>query len=168
MKTVALGEIFTAAELARAKGIGPNVKRLLKEIVEPAMRRIDEVTGQENDPRYWAHALASALDVSSAVDADSNDAVIFDTKTVLAEIEEALESAVFKRANGGPPGAATYECPDAKGWRFVVIGLDDHVDGMASHMLATFQGTRAPLMCRLTPALAVKAFQQAKAQTEGN
>jgi hypothetical protein len=68
MKTIQLGEIFTEQELKRAlylKSVysGTTLRDELKEkIVMPAMPKINEKTGQENDPLYWAYALIYVLD----------------------------------------------------------------------------------------------------------
>jgi len=65
MKSVELGDLFTDDEIAKAKQIIntdplPN-KRLVDEVVTPAMKHINEVTGQENDARYFAYALERYL-----------------------------------------------------------------------------------------------------------
>lgn len=56
-----LRELFTAEEVARAEEIcAANLtphEQLLREIVEPAMPRIDAATGQANDASYMAYVL---------------------------------------------------------------------------------------------------------------
>ena len=65
--TVSLGELFTPAELRAATKLyceckpGEFNKRVVEQIVEPALPRINKVTGQENDARYWGYALEYAL-----------------------------------------------------------------------------------------------------------
>lgn len=63
-KQVTLGELFTEKELQLAITIvkrGQSVNRQITEsIVKPIMARIDTVTGQKNDARYWAYALEYA------------------------------------------------------------------------------------------------------------
>jgi hypothetical protein len=66
-KQISIGELFTAAELKAATKLygeckpGEFNKRVVKQIVEPALPRINKVTGQENDARYWGYALEFAL-----------------------------------------------------------------------------------------------------------
>lgn len=60
-------ELFTPAELNHAIKLfctyksGALHQHLLREVIEPALPRINQVTGQENDARYWAYALEHAL-----------------------------------------------------------------------------------------------------------
>lgn len=68
MATFALGELFTIFELALAANIAKQerdvtvrVNRLEKEVVEPAITRINKLTGQENLPRYFAYFLEFSL-----------------------------------------------------------------------------------------------------------
>lgn len=67
-KTVAIGELFTAEELDRAKALyvaadpGTFARRCAEEIVAPILARINEKTGQENDARYLAYAIEYAMD----------------------------------------------------------------------------------------------------------
>ena len=67
-RTIRLGDVFTEDESRRAlalyKRLGrppehhePLVDVLVREITAPALPRINEVTGQENDARYWAYML---------------------------------------------------------------------------------------------------------------
>lgn len=55
--------LFSEIERAAARKImdderlGSAHERLLKEIVEPAMPRINQATGQENSPKYMAYCL---------------------------------------------------------------------------------------------------------------
>lgn len=61
-RTFMIGEIFTVEEIKKALAIWSTDRtnfhrRALAEIVEPAMDRINETTGQENDARYLAYAL---------------------------------------------------------------------------------------------------------------
>lgn len=65
-KTVRLGELFTAAEIAQAHNIFTNDptnfhKRVLDAIVTPNMERINKATGQENNPDYLAYVLEYAM-----------------------------------------------------------------------------------------------------------
>ena len=53
-KTVKIGDLFTEEELHEAQAIGSDHARLRDEIVSPALKRINEVTGQQNDAdRTW-------------------------------------------------------------------------------------------------------------------
>ncbi len=67
MPYVTLGELFTREELAKASGIraeaGPDgfVARCAEEVVRPAIGRIDEATGQANDPVALARAMARII-----------------------------------------------------------------------------------------------------------
>jgi hypothetical protein len=66
-----LGEVFTAEQLARAREIvgkyaGQTVMRhciehLTEEITSPALGQINQRTGQDNDPSYWAWMLLYAI-----------------------------------------------------------------------------------------------------------
>ena len=69
-KTITLGEAFTQTELDLAGviyakyGCRPSkacVEHLVEEVTLPAIARINTVTGQENDPGYWAWMLVYAL-----------------------------------------------------------------------------------------------------------
>jgi hypothetical protein len=66
-KTIAIGELFTEAELKAATKLygkckpGEFNKRVVEQIVKPALPRINKVTGQENDAQYWGYALEFAL-----------------------------------------------------------------------------------------------------------
>ena len=66
-KSISIGQLFTASELDAAAKLydecrpGEFNKRVVAQIVEPALPRINEVTGQENDARYWGYALEYAL-----------------------------------------------------------------------------------------------------------
>lgn len=66
--TITLGELFTTQEIALAAELYKNLKgtgRFAREceacVVAPALPRINQVTGQENNARYWAYALEHAL-----------------------------------------------------------------------------------------------------------
>lgn len=67
MKMVNIGELLTDKELAKAREIyrttklGERHKALVAQVVEPAMKHINEVTGQENDAGYIAYALEYAI-----------------------------------------------------------------------------------------------------------
>ena len=58
-----IGELFTEREINAAVKLyneckpGEFNKRVVEKIVEPAMARINKVTGQENDPRYFGYLL---------------------------------------------------------------------------------------------------------------
>lgn len=64
---VTLQDLFTSDEIERAKKLyreaspGTFNRLVVKEIVEPAMDRINKVTGQENDARYIGYALENVL-----------------------------------------------------------------------------------------------------------
>ena len=67
MKHVRIGELFTDRELRAAAKLyaqcqpGEFNRRVVAEIVGPAMPRINKATGQENDARYFGYALEYAL-----------------------------------------------------------------------------------------------------------
>lgn len=63
---VAIGELFTDENINAAlalveSGSDALHERLLHEIVEPAMPRINEVTGQDNSADYMAYLLEYAV-----------------------------------------------------------------------------------------------------------
>jgi hypothetical protein len=68
-KTVAISDFFTAAELSRALDLYEECKRegmrfnqrCADQIIKPVLDRINETTGQENDPSYLAYALEYAI-----------------------------------------------------------------------------------------------------------
>ena len=60
MKQVAITDIFTRAEIVRARILN-NHGKIQKEIVEPALPRINGITDQENDAGYWTYALEHAI-----------------------------------------------------------------------------------------------------------
>ena len=70
--TISLAELFTEAELQAAVELYENSspgtfnKAVVEKIVEPALPRINKVTGQENDARYWGYALEHAISSSRA------------------------------------------------------------------------------------------------------
>lgn len=65
-RNVTLGQLFTDEELQRAFKICAETvthqrnKKLVAEIVEPAIDRINKATGQENDPRYFGYMMEAA------------------------------------------------------------------------------------------------------------
>lgn len=68
-----LQELFTDEELAactqiyRETGGGLGfVERCVREVVEPALPRINELTGQPNDPAYFAYTLDYAITIANA------------------------------------------------------------------------------------------------------
>jgi hypothetical protein len=68
MNVVTISKIFTLAELAKAeriiattRGGTDRITRLANEITIPALPRINDKTGQENDARYFAYLLEYAL-----------------------------------------------------------------------------------------------------------
>lgn len=72
-KTVALGELFTDAEIERAADLYRNAQPgtfcntvVLKVITPEVLARIDAHTGQKNDARYLGYALEYALMQSQA------------------------------------------------------------------------------------------------------
>jgi hypothetical protein len=65
-----IGEIFTMRELRAAGKLyaeckpGEFNRRVVAEIVTPALPRINKTTGQENDARYLGYALEYAFDIA--------------------------------------------------------------------------------------------------------
>ena len=64
MKMIALGDVFTRAQLSQLSRLHlkyPDtldfVPRAVEEVIEPALPQINEKTGQENDAHYWAYAI---------------------------------------------------------------------------------------------------------------
>lgn len=59
--SIRLGDLFTDEQIDLAIAIvreGRDVhSRLVEEVVRPAMSRIDEVTGQQNDVDYFAYVV---------------------------------------------------------------------------------------------------------------
>lgn len=69
-KQFKIGQLFTKDAMKLAAAIFLDDKanfasRCVKEIIEPELARIDALTGQENDPRYLAYALAYVLEEAS-------------------------------------------------------------------------------------------------------
>jgi hypothetical protein len=68
-KTSTIGDVFTKTEIKKAQKLfakckpGEFNKRVVAEIVEPAMPRINKATGQENDARYFGYLLEHLLTV---------------------------------------------------------------------------------------------------------
>lgn len=67
-KSIALGQVFTDEQLLWALRIVNTgrtaqeiVSRIEDEITKPALQHINQVTGQENDARYWAYLLVHTL-----------------------------------------------------------------------------------------------------------
>ncbi|MGY3581783.1 hypothetical protein [Bradyrhizobium sp. USDA 4350] len=66
-KTVSLTDLFTAEELDAAVELydscspGTFNAAVVQKIVQPALPRINQVTGQENDAKYWGYALEHAI-----------------------------------------------------------------------------------------------------------
>ena len=66
-RTITLGELFTDAEIERAKALylrcapGTFARTAAEEVVTSAIPRINRVTGQENDAKYWAYQLEFAF-----------------------------------------------------------------------------------------------------------
>lgn len=67
-KSIALGQVFTDEQLLWALRIVNTgrtaqeiVSRIEDEITKPALPHINQVTGQENDARYWAYLLVHTL-----------------------------------------------------------------------------------------------------------
>ena len=67
-KSVSLGQVFTDEQLFWAIRIVSTgrtaqeiVSRIEDEITKPALPHINQVTGQENDARYWAYLLVHTL-----------------------------------------------------------------------------------------------------------
>lgn len=66
MKTMTLGSFLSDAEIATAVVIFKQDRnnfhaRVLSEIIEPNMARINKSLGQENDARYLAYAVEHVL-----------------------------------------------------------------------------------------------------------
>ena len=62
MRSLRIGDLFTEREIRRALRIWQGDRahfhaRVLREIVEPNMARINTTTGQENVPGYLAYVL---------------------------------------------------------------------------------------------------------------
>ena len=53
-------EVFTPEMIANAKKCN-NAEEIRKFIIEPNMDYINRMTGQINDPRYWAYAMEFTL-----------------------------------------------------------------------------------------------------------
>lgn len=70
-KMVTLGEVFTDEQLDKAQEIVGKyadqsvmrhcIEHLTEEITSPALDQINQRTGQENDPGYWAWMLLYAI-----------------------------------------------------------------------------------------------------------
>ena len=56
MKKITIGELFTEEELQKAFRLS-DVNKIEAQIVKPAIARINQITGQENDSKYWAYCL---------------------------------------------------------------------------------------------------------------
>lgn len=69
-KTIKISDIFTDAELKLAIHLHeitpPSLlaRELCDRITTDAIFRINQVTGQDNDPLYWAYALVNALNTA--------------------------------------------------------------------------------------------------------
>jgi hypothetical protein len=62
VKTLTLGEIVNADETRAATAIFQDaVTRIEKEIITPALPRINAWTGQQNDPRFLAYMVIIAI-----------------------------------------------------------------------------------------------------------
>lgn len=73
-KTVALGELFTDAEIKHAADLyaralpGTFCENVVREVITPdVMARIDKHLGQKNDARYFGYALEYAISQSQGV-----------------------------------------------------------------------------------------------------
>lgn len=66
-RQISLADLFTEAEIEAASELydrcspGTFNKAVVEQIVTPALPRINQVTGQENDARYWGYALEHAI-----------------------------------------------------------------------------------------------------------
>ena len=62
-----LAEIFTAEELSKAATLfigcvpGTFADKAAEQIIKPVIDRINEKTGQENDPKYLAYLIEYAI-----------------------------------------------------------------------------------------------------------
>lgn len=54
---VHLPDLFTRSDMVLARKHVKDIGAILEHVVRPRMEHINEVTGQENDDRYWAYAL---------------------------------------------------------------------------------------------------------------
>lgn len=69
VKTLPLGAILTKEEMEQAIGIYDNLgaskaqfaERCAAEIIRPVIARINEQSGQENDPKYLSYCVEYAL-----------------------------------------------------------------------------------------------------------
>lgn len=72
LPSITLGEVFTDEQISLARTLFKNaseksfshgslINDLTELVVKPNLPRINEVTGQENDPRYWAYCLYYGL-----------------------------------------------------------------------------------------------------------
>lgn len=68
--TISLSDLFSedelqaAMELYESSSPGTFNKAVVEKIVQPALSRINKVTGQENDARYWGYALEHVISSS--------------------------------------------------------------------------------------------------------
>jgi hypothetical protein len=66
-RTIQITDVFTdeqieaAVELYESCSPGTFNAAVVEKIVQPALSRINQVTGQENDPKYWGYALEYAI-----------------------------------------------------------------------------------------------------------
>jgi len=67
VKTLPLGQILTTKEMKEALKLYENcethqfAERCAAEIIGPAILRINETSGQENDPKYLAYCIQYAI-----------------------------------------------------------------------------------------------------------
>lgn len=59
-KEISALEVFTEAMFSEAKKC-QGTTEIQTRVIEPNMEHINKVTGQENDPRYWAYAMEFTL-----------------------------------------------------------------------------------------------------------
>ena len=73
-KTVTLGEVFAPEQLELAEKLVSHhkdtvmkglVTQLVNQVTEPSIDHINQITGQENDPTYWAWMLVYAFQKGS-------------------------------------------------------------------------------------------------------
>lgn len=64
--TIQMDKVFSAEQIQQMVTLMEErdaVTRIHDEVIVPHMAEINRITGQENDPMYWAYASVYALDV---------------------------------------------------------------------------------------------------------
>jgi hypothetical protein len=60
-KTAAIGDFCTPEMFEEIREIGPDARRIAKEVIEPRIEEINKKLGQENDPVHLAFQIVHAL-----------------------------------------------------------------------------------------------------------